>query len=63
MQSAGARAAGARGAGAPSSGSFGMMVGMIADRQQRVLDVELVARTASTSSLPVEKGAQVSGEE
>ena len=45
-----ARAARGREVGAPSSGSFGVMVGMIAGRQQRVLDVALVVRTASTAS-------------
>ena len=49
--------------GAPSSGSFGMMVGMISGRQQRVLDVNLVARTASTASCACREGVVVGGEE
>ena len=51
-----ARAARGRGVGEPSSGSFRMMVKPIPDRQQRVLDVVLVARTASTASCACREG-------
>jgi hypothetical protein len=46
----GARAAAGLGVGAPATVSSRMMVSMIASRQERVLDVVLVARTAPTSS-------------